>query len=115
MDLPSLPPGYNTALALEVYKMSCRRIRDIMEGSFLLVTIIAGGEGGGGGRSGVGLLWSGDRWRRRGWRLPLTRYIAPLAAVVAARPPSLTCADITNENMCRKTGRRNPVQRRGGG
>ena len=50
-------------LALEVYKMSCR-IRDIMEGSFLLVTII-GGEGG--GRSGVGLLLSGDR------RLPLTR------------------------------------------
>ena len=31
-------------LALEVYKMSCR-IRDIMEGSFLLVTII-GEEGG---------------------------------------------------------------------
>ena len=70
MDLPSLPPVYNTALALEVYKMSCRRIRDIMEGSFLLVTII------GGGRSGVGLLWSRDRWRR----LPLTRYIAPLVA-----------------------------------
>ena len=77
------PPGSSTALALEVYKMSCRRIRDIMEGSFLLVTIIAGG-GEGGGRSGVGLLWSGDRWRRRGRRLPLTRYIAPLAVAADA-------------------------------
>ena len=47
MDLPSLPPGYNIALALEVYKMSCRRIRDIMEGSFLLVTIEAEEEEGG--------------------------------------------------------------------
>ena len=42
VDIPFSP--LCRATALEVYKMSCCRIRDIMEGSFLLVTIIE--EGG---------------------------------------------------------------------
>ena len=90
VDLPthfSSPLCRATALEVYDYEMSCR-IRDIMEGSFLLVTIIREEEEEEEEekRGGVGLLLSGDR-QRAGGRLPLTR------SEPARSPPSLTCAD----------------------